>query len=318
MPLEDQALGYAAAVSAAYLRWRESVDHGLRAIDLNAGDESPLVLGVHRWWAAVSLLRMGNLDAARPHALVLRDRAEMRGAIRLTASMGLAPITTLSSLEGDWKAGREDSGRGLEASPLNPHLLLPRILLEHETGESAQGDIYLERLLEAMRGAGPDRFFAADRVSLAIAAVARITGNPDRFEIAEAAAEAVLKSDQTVTPVVEMLAKAGLALLAVQTGDQAVAEEHYAYLVGLEQQSTFILVVSSVDRLLGLLSQTMGSWEQAAAHFEDALAFSRKAGCRPELAWTCCDYADLLMAGVGARHAVPLPPPGPWTYWKKP
>ncbi len=40
------------------------------------------------------------------------------------------------------------------------------------------------------------------------------------------------------------------------------------------------------------LNQTMG--DQAAAHFEDALAFCRNAGYRPELAWTCCDYADML------------------------
>ncbi len=56
-----------------------------------------------------------------------------------------------------------------------------------------------------------------------------------------------------------------------------------------------ILTVSSVDRLLGLLSQTMGNMNQAAAHFEDALAFNRKAGYRPELAWSCCDYADMLL-----------------------
>ena len=39
----------------------------------------------------------------------------------------------------------------------------------------------------------------------------------------------------------------------------------------------------------------MGISEQAAAHFEDALDFCRKAGYRPELAWTCCDYADTLI-----------------------
>ncbi len=49
-----------------------------------------------------------------------------------------------------------------------------------------------------------------------------------------------------------------------------------------------------IDRILGLLSKTMGNLDQAAEHFEDALAFCRKAGYRPELAWTCCDYADLL------------------------
>ena len=55
-----------------------------------------------------------------------------------------------------------------------------------------------------------------------------------------------------------------------------------------------IVTISSVDRLIGLLSQTMGNMDQSAAHFEEALAFCRKAGYRPELAWTCCDYADML------------------------
>ena len=39
----------------------------------------------------------------------------------------------------------------------------------------------------------------------------------------------------------------------------------------------------------------MGNMDQAADHFEDALGFCRKAGYRPELAWTCCDYADALL-----------------------
>jgi DNA-binding NarL/FixJ family response regulator len=63
-----------------------------------------------------------------------------------------------------------------------------------------------------------------------------------------------------------------------------------------------------IDRLLGLLAQTMDNLDIAAAHFEDALAFCRRAGYRPELAWTCYDYADLLLARaqhVGAALALP-------------
>ncbi len=30
-------------------------------------------------------------------------------------------------------------------------------------------------------------------------------------------------------------------------------------------------------------------------YFDDALALCRRAGHRPELAWTCCDYADTLL-----------------------
>jgi hypothetical protein len=55
----------------------------------------------------------------------------------------------------------------------------------------------------------------------------------------------------------------------------------------------------SIDRLLGLLAQTMGQPDAAAGHFDDAVAFCQKAGYRPELAWTCCDYVDLLLDREG-------------------
>ena len=61
-----------------------------------------------------------------------------------------------------------------------------------------------------------------------------------------------------------------------------------------------ILTAILIDRILGLLSQTMGNLDQAAAHFEDGLAFCHRAGYRPELAWTCCDYADTLSLRDGS------------------
>jgi tetratricopeptide (TPR) repeat protein len=169
-------------------------------------------------------------------------------------------------------------------------------MLEYETGEFAQGKVYLEQLLQVMGRAGPSQLLVSARVSRAIIAIARITGVPYRWEIAEEAAEEVL-SALAATPRDVISAKGGLALLAVQKGDQSAAEEHYAYLQ--QQRGTMIETISSVDRLLGLLSQTMGDLDQATAHFEDALAFCRKAGYRPELAWTCCDYADALRGRDG-------------------
>jgi len=292
VPLEVQTLAYAANVSGLHLHWQESVDNGLRAIDLSTGDENPWSDLNARYWIAVGLLLMGDIDAARPHTLAMRDLAERRSTARIYASQVFGAITALSCLEGDWKTGREYSDLGLDASPLNPIVLLPRVLLEHETGEYAQGEAYVDRLLEAMGPAGPGQILASGRTSMAIPAVARITGVPDRLEIAEAAAEAIL-SEQVVIPFHAMYAKTGLALLAVQKGDKSAAAEHYDFLQG--QRSTMIWTVSSVDRLLGLLSQTIGNMDQATRHFEDALTFCRNAGYRPELAWTCCDYADLLL-----------------------
>ncbi len=82
--------------------------------------------------------------------------------------------------------------------------------------------------------------------------------------------------------------------MAVQLGDVAAAQEHYSTLESQRGRLVSWMPLSA-DHLLGLLAQTMGDLDQAASDFEDALAFCRKAGYRPELAWTCCDYADGLL-----------------------
>ena len=124
---------------------------------------------------------------------------------------------------------------------------------------------------------------------------ARISGVVERLGVAEEAAGAVLSSP-IATPWVARHARVGSALIAVQRDDANAAAEQYA---ALGSQRGTILVDLVTDRLLGLLAQTMGKPEDAVAHFEDALAFCRKAGYRPELAWTCCDYADTLLQRDG-------------------
>ncbi len=52
--------------------------------------------------------------------------------------------------------------------------------------------------------------------------------------------------------------------------------------------------MTAIVRFWGLLAHTTGNLDQATVRYEDALAFCRNAGYRPELAWTCCDYADAL------------------------
>ena len=289
VPLEVETLGLVSGLNFQHLHWQESVDDGLRAIELADGDEYTFS---DRFRVVDTLLRMGDLDAARPHAVeYMRRRTEERGTSRRSVSLGLTPITYLSSLEGDWRAAREYSERGLELLPTNTQLLFPRMMLEYETGESAQGEVYLERLLDTTGRTGPDRVFGLVRVAMGIPAVTRITGISGRLDLAKEMDEAVI-SNQSVPPVYAMQAKVDLALLAVQQADQSAAAEHYSYHLG--QRGTMIPNVSSIDRLLGLLSRTMCNLDQSVSHFEDALAFCRKAGYRPELAWACCDYSDGL------------------------
>lgn len=111
--MEVQNLTYAAAVSKQHFRSQESIDNGLRAIELATGDENPFFEVICRYWTALNLLRMGDLDAARPHAMVPRDLVERRSTHRLLAVSSFRVITSLSCLEGDWGAGREYSDQGL-------------------------------------------------------------------------------------------------------------------------------------------------------------------------------------------------------------
>ena len=70
-------------------------------------------------------------------------------------------------------------------------------------------------------------------------------------------------------------------------------QQQYATLES--QLGTMPPVFIAANRVLGCLSMTQGRLEQSMAHFEDALAFCRKADYRPELAWTSCDYADAML-----------------------
>jgi tetratricopeptide (TPR) repeat protein len=52
----------------------------------------------------------------------------------------------------------------------------------------------------------------------------------------------------------------------------------------------------AVSRYLGRLAATMERWEDAARHFEDALAMNTRMGARPWLAHTQHEYATMLLA----------------------
>ena len=66
----------------------------------------------------------------------------------------------------------------------------------------------------------------------------------------------------------------------------------------LEPLSKTMFIWISVDRMLGRLAKMIDRHTDAISHFEDGLVFCRNAGYRPELAWTCSDYAEMLLDGV--------------------
>jgi predicted ATPase/DNA-binding CsgD family transcriptional regulator len=198
----------------------------------------------------------------------------------------------LYRLEGNWQVARDFSNRGLAMSPNDPRLLSSRALLEYQVGEFVQGEAYLRRFLEVvpLTPARPNVTHAIQ--SIVIPLISHITGVAERTETAEAAAQTIL-SASSATPFVTKLARTGLSLLALLRRDISAARELYDALE--PHRGTMSPFIIADDRLLGLLSAIQGRLDRAIAHFEDALAFCRQAGYRPELAWICYDYAEVLL-----------------------
>ncbi len=108
----------------------------------------------------------------------------------------------------------------------------------------------------------------------------------------------MLSSAVQIVPVLTLFGRVGAGLTAVLRGNAGAAAEHYAALLPHKGQWA---VYTSVDRTLGLLARATGQTDAARAHYDNALAFCRKAGYHPELGWVCHDYADMLLSrGRGA------------------
>ena len=195
----------------------------------------------------------------------------------------------LSRREGDWQTAHRFLDRSIEGLPDFRVALAGKALANYEVGETEEGDTWIKRLVTLARDDSKHGRAASKVLAGVVPLVSRITGTAGELETAEGTVQAMLATPEG-RPFTATSAKTGLALLTVHRSDAEDAAEQYQAL--RSSPSLMGLVPVASDRLLGLLAHTMGKLDDAAAHFEDALAFCRKAGYRPELAWTRCDYAD--------------------------
>ena len=291
--LEMWTLAWAGGVAGLHLYSEVALKNGLHVIQLanRLGDLAAEAMG-HEW-ASRALLETGQPREAELHAKsFLELTTRLRHRSQLDNATGWNTIVTY--VQGDWRETRNSSDRGLEMTPGDPRHLSIRALLENQQGDFAQGQNYLDQLLDSLGEAGPHiQEWANSYVVELIAQVARITGSIEWCNYAEQIANEVTSVSSPIPRYVRMTT-IGLGLIAVLRSDTESAKEHYA-LLGLEPTIRIDFESGlAMDRMLGLLAQTMGNLDQASTHFEDALTFCRKAGYRPELAWTCCDYADAL------------------------
>jgi len=288
LALEMGTLASASGVDWFHLHWQEAADKSSRAIELAQQVDEPVHQRVAHLWGINSQAALGRLEEARSHAkamLLVAERLRQGSEVALAHALN----ARVCQLAGEWEATRDFSEKCLTLSPLHTQALVVRIALEYETGDGTEGGVYLERLIEAVRRAGPGPNLPRAWLAAVIPLTARINGDASRLDQAESEAKTVVSSP-SATPFATFLARMGLALKAVVKNDAEGAREQYGALEG--QRGTVLFL--SADRLLGLLAQTMGQTEVALTHFEEALGLCRRAGYRPELAWTGCDYADVL------------------------
>jgi tetratricopeptide (TPR) repeat protein len=281
--LEMRVLANSANIDGWHMRWDTCLAKCLQALELAPGvDDLYSNIRAHQW-AHMASFANGDIEKATTHAVEIRSTAEkLRDAVWLPRSFYYE--MNLFRATGRWPSARDLSDQGLAIFPASGYLLGQRALIEHQVGDVTLGNDYMRRFLDS-RAEYPN--------PVMLARISCVTGNSALLDIIQGDAQSVISSSSS-TPSAVFLGRCSLAFVALQNGDVSLSGELYPALV--PQRGTFAVSADlAVDRLLGLLSQTIGSLDQATVHFEDALAFCRKAGYRPELAWTCCDYADTLL-----------------------
>ena len=291
-PLEMRTLAAASDADFYRLRWSAVLEKSVRVIELAQRANDLHSETWSHWLAAFALLSLGRSEEAMSQATTmlqlaekLHNRSFLNSALWINAALGQA--------QGNWQVARDIYDRELVQS--SDFFAFPAscTLLEYELGDSSQGEAHLRRCLEIMRESQPGPNMEYAFPALVVPLAARITGDSNRLEFARETGELVIDSPSAMA-FFAAIARTGLGLLAVLREDAGAAEEHYTILREY-QGSRFPQGLTVGDRVLGLLAQTIGSLDQAMSHFEDSLAFCRKGRYRPELAWSCYDYADTLL-----------------------
>jgi DNA-binding CsgD family transcriptional regulator/tetratricopeptide (TPR) repeat protein len=294
--LELRVLAQAISVDHFALRWDETLAKSRRVLELAGRVDELHSKAYASYRVAFVLTNTGRIEEANEQvqetltvAEGLRDRGLLGDALYIKA--------LLAQLRGQWEEARAQTDRGLALAAGHLPLLHVRAVLEYETGNDVAGGQYVRRLIEADRDAQPYPL-AGIFTALALSHIAYITNGMTDTEPAIDAARAVMAKPSAVRNAV-VQARMGHALLAVLDADVDECEADLEALAPFESVMPTQTGLTT-GRVLGLLAHAVGQKRSAWNHFERALAFCRASGFKPELAWTCHDYAAALL-DLGAR-----------------
>jgi hypothetical protein len=198
----------------------ESLRKSQRAIELTSSADDPYSVYCG-FWGSLAMLTVGNLHQARVLAKAnLTLAAGVHRGQMLAAVLWSNQLT--AQITGDWTAACNFSNRGQEIWPMDPRFLGSRALVEYQLGSFSQGQAYMNQLVETMHSAGFGPSIKHAVVAITVALITQITGMAEELRIAKAAAETILSSS-SATPLLALIARAGLAFLSVEQGDAVAA-----------------------------------------------------------------------------------------------
>jgi len=152
--LEARTLGCASHVDTDELRWEESLEKAMQAIELAPEDNAYLAEFMGQRTAFEALRAMGDFERARVYADAMLASAEkLRITERLSQALSVIAVAVYQN--GDWEAARSLNHRDLEVGPQRVLALAGQTRLEFQVGDFSQGEAYLERLVQVMRQTAP-------------------------------------------------------------------------------------------------------------------------------------------------------------------
>lgn len=288
--LEMSILLHATQVDSWHHDFQLAAERSQRAVDiaLELSDLRGEVAA--RYFLSIATRTLGDIEGYKTQATNILEPAE-----KLHDRYWLAPAYSTAAMafyfDGDSQSAKSLNDLGLAQMPMDPRVMLHRLFIEAVFGNREETEKFLERMEQIV--ANSEALANTANASLAFAAgvASNIFGSIERPDPANGAISAVLTSE-FATPFFALWAKLGAALIAVANNDVAAAQEYYEE---IKPSAGYLVVATSVDRVLGLLSRTFRELDQAVDHFEDASAFLRSGQIKPELAWNCYDYASALV-----------------------
>ncbi|MCH8235400.1 MAG: AAA family ATPase [Chloroflexi bacterium] len=286
LTLKARVLVHATQAEIAAYDMRKAVELGeplIEAAEAADDDYCRVRLGL---WLAMAYLGVGDREKAEQTVeIALETSLKIKHPIHIRGNQNVRSVFHAS--RGAFGQAKDDlpehDRRGRES--------LLEWMIEAETG--------VEKALVAGAVDLPDpvgsriSFVARNSYAESISAVGRNTSSQELLNLARTFLQ-VEGPDRPALPRETVPRAIAMGFLAEAEGDRETAGRVYEELSGYTGTAS-IGTFMPFDRLLGLLASLLGRHADAVQHFESAMELCRRAEFRPQLAWTCSDYAEMLL-----------------------